>query len=1005
MPQKTFVTVIMVLISIITNAQTTAYYTYNVAFKKAIELYENGKFAAAADKFNEVEKSNITSPNTSNTDLSNLKTDAQYLMAMCALQLDNDDAEEQFLQFIKQHPESPKTKQAYYQIGKSYFNKNNYEAALIWFKKVNSLDLSFNDNTEYRFITAYAYLETKDYEAAKPLFGLIKDSPSAYSEQATYYYAYIAYLQKNYKLALSNFERLKGSKNYENSYPYYIAAIYFLDKRYDDVLAYTIPILKNTEQINSTEMLRIVAASYFAKADYVNAAKYYQSFMASDNNSTQNYQDSYQIGYTFYKLKKYNLAIAQLGKLINDKNIYSQYGIYTLGDTYLTAKNKQSARNAFDVASKLDFDKVLQEDALLNFAKLSYELEFHNMALDAVMDFVKNYPYSDKKNEAKTLQAKILLSTKNYKDAIDVLEAMPNKSEEAKETYQKVTYFKGLEFYNERAFENAISHFLRSNNFAMDAEINALSTYWCAEAMYEVRKYSEAVNYFSNFLTLPAAKKTEVFNFANYGLGYAALENEDYVKAATYYEKFLNGKDKDPKIIIDATLRLADAYFGAKSYSKALVNYNRVITKNVASEDYALFQRGVIQGLQSQPDEKIATLQALLKRFPVSNYADDASFEIAYTYFLLGQGDKAKTDLVNLADKYPQSSYLPRTLLTIGLVNYDQQKDAEALQMFKKVINDYKASNEAQQALKLIERIYIDAGNATEFINYANSTSIGNYTNAEQDNILFKSANNRFIQNDWAGTVLAVNAYFDKFPKPIKDKQAKFIRAESYNKLKNYTAAIADYEYILNDWTSEYTERALLSIATIYISDKQYNEAIVHLKKLEITSEYKSNYSFAIQNLMMAYAAILKPDETLKYVDLVKEYEKSSEEQRNLAGLFAGKAYLLKSDTTLALQQLDAVIKATKTIIGAEAKYKVAEIQYLKKEYKLSQKTCFDLINNMPNYDYWVSKTFLLLADNYVATNDNVQAIATLKSIIDNYEGKDEILETAKQKLKLLNAQ
>ena len=1007
MLKKTFhISILIFLFAVAGKAQTTAYFNTNIAYKNAMELFERGKYAAASAQFNEVERTNTVNAdrNQNNTDLSSLKTDVQYYKALCALELENDDAKELFLIFINQHPESPKTKQAYFQVGKYHFNRSNYQESLNWFTKVNDIDLSGKENIEYRFKTGYAYFETKDYKAAQPLFASIKDNPSAYAEQATYYFAYIAYLNKDYKTALSSFEKLKGSKNYEGSYPYYITAIYFLDKRYDDVINYAVPILEATQQTNETEMLRIVGASYFAKANYKDAAKYYESFMAKDKNATQNNQDSYQIGYTYYKLKKFNQSIVQLGKLINDKSPYSQYGLYTLGDAYITSNQKQSARNAFQVSSKLDFDKLLQQDALLNFAKLSYELEFHNIALDAIEDYLKQYPNSEKKNEAKTLQAKILLSSKNYKAAIDVLEAMPDKSDEAEETYQKVTYYRGLEFYNERAFENAISLFIRSNNFPKDAEVLALSTYWCAEAMYEVKKYSEAVDFFSTFLAMPAAKKTDLYNYANYGLGYAALEGENYSTSATYLDKFLRGGEKDEKTLTDATLRLADAHFGAKNYASALTNYNQIIAKNTSSEDYALFQKGVIQGLQSTSEAKISTLQTLLNRFPNSNYADDASFEIAYTYFLMGKGDKAKTDLRALYEKFPRSSYLPRTLLTIGLIDYDQKKDAEALEVFKKVIIDYKSTNEAQQALKLIERIYVDGGNATEFINYANTTSIGNYTTAEQDNILFQSANNRYNRNDWTGTVESVNAYFDKFPKPIRDKQAKFIRAESYKNLERFDLAISDYEYILNDWTSEWTERALLSISNIYMKNKQFNEAIVHLKKLEISSEYKANYNYAINNLMIAYAGILVPDQTLKYVDLVKTYEKSSDEERNKASLYAGKAYLLTSDTVNALKQFDEVIKTTKTVAAAEAKYNLAEIQYLKKDYKESQKTCFDLINNMPNYDYWVTKSFLLLSDNYIALNDKVQAIATLKSIIDNYEGKDEILGIAKQKLEQLNA-
>jgi hypothetical protein len=61
------------------------------------------------------------------------------------------------------------------------------------------------------------------------------------------------------------------------------------------------------------------------------------------------------------------------------------------------------------------------------------------------------------------------------------------------------------------------------------------------------------------------------------------------------------------------------------------------------------------------------------------------------------------------------------------------------------------------------------------------------------------------------------------------------------------------------------------------------------------------------------------------------------------------------------------------------------------------------LVKNLPNYDYWVTKTFILLADNYVALNDTFQAKATLQSIIDNYKGDDDILPTAKQKLDKLS--
>src|SRR5690606_1002234 len=112
--------------------------------------------------------------------------------------------------------------------------------------------------------------------------------------------------------------------------------------------------------------------------------------------------------------------------------------------------------------------------------------------------------------------------------------------------YQKVTYFRGLEHYNERAFENSISLFMRSEKYPIDPTIQALATYWKAEAMYEVRKYGEAVASFSKFLSYPAAKKADVYNYAHYALAYAAFRNSQYQTSANYFELFLaNGSNLD----------------------------------------------------------------------------------------------------------------------------------------------------------------------------------------------------------------------------------------------------------------------------------------------------------------------------------------------------------------------------------------------------------------------------------------------------------------------------
>lgn len=986
-------------------AQNTSWFELNQSYKSGIELLDKGKYAAAAGQFSRVEQFGYrSSVGTEITpEISLLKENAQYYLALCALETGNADAEGLFLKFIAQHPVNNHTKLAFYQVGRSYFAQKNYQKVVEWLNKLDRNSLGGKESAEYRFKLGYSYFELKDYKNAEPLFGQLKDENNAYQEQSIYYYAYLNYLSKNYKNALKEFERLKGSKAYENSYPYYISALYFLDKRYDDVLAYAVPILKSTKQTYETEMFRIIGASYFAKSDYKNASLYYDSFQKNDLGKTQNNQDNYQIGYTWFKLGNYQKAIAELEKL-EATDEYFQNGMIALGESFLKTNNKQGARSAFFKASKLDFDKELQEEGLFNYAKLSYELEFHQVALDATQQFIKTYPRSRKLDSAKTLLGEILLSTRNYKDAIDILESIPNKNKEAQEVYQKVTYYRGLEFYNERAFQNGISMFMRSNANPIDPDVLALSTYWLAEAMYEVRKFGESVDNFEKFLGLSAARKTQVYNFAHYALAYAAFEHESYRKAATYFARFLQGNERDANTINDAILRLADSYFVLKDYQDALRYYNQIIASRASGEDYALFQRGMIQGLQGQNDMKIATHKSLLEIYPKSNYADDAGFEIAYTYFIKNDFDIAKNDLSALIEKYPRSSYVPRALITIGLVQLNQDQDDAALETFKRVVSEYATTDEAKLALESIKNVYLEKSDAAGFLAYSNGTSIGNLSTSEQDNITFQAANNRFLRGDYQGTFESVNAYFDKFPnKPIHDKHAKFIRAESLVRLGRPDEAIPDYEYILNDWTSDYTERALISIANIYLKQKKYNEAIVHLKKLELTSEYRAHYGFALNNLMESYANINMPDEVLKYAGFIREYEKSSQEEKFRADMYSGKANLQIGDKAEALKYFTLVADKTQTVTGAEAKYNVALLQYEKGDFKTSLATSFDLTKKMSNHDYWVAKTYILIADNYVGLKDNFQAKSTLQSVIDNYDSeKDDIIKTAKEKLALI---
>jgi TolA-binding protein len=110
---------------------------------------------------------------------------------------------------------------------------------------------------------------------------------------------------------------------------------------------------------------------------------------------------------------------------------------------------------------------------------------------------------------------------------------------------------------------------------------------------------------------------------------------------------------------------------------------------------------------------------------------------------------------------------------------------------------------------------------------------------------------------------------------------------------------------------------------------------------------------------------------------------------------------IVYSDTTGAIQLLNRIIKSNSSAITAEAHYLLAKLYYDQNKLAVAEKTAFEVIKKQASYEYWVTKTYILLGDIYVAQKDNFNAIATYKSVSENAT-IEELKNEAAAKLKLL---
>ena len=95
------------------------------------------------------------------------------------------------------------------------------------------------------------------------------------------------------------------------------------------------------------------------------------------------------------------------------------------------------------------------------------------------------------------------MTTRNYRDAITSIEKIKIKSPSVREAYQRVTYFRGLELFNDANYRGAIEFFTKSlENSTFNASYKAQAQYWKAEANYRLGQYQHAIDGFTVFQAL-----------------------------------------------------------------------------------------------------------------------------------------------------------------------------------------------------------------------------------------------------------------------------------------------------------------------------------------------------------------------------------------------------------------------------------------------------------------------------------------------------------------------
>ncbi|MBI9035166.1 MAG: tetratricopeptide repeat protein [Bacteroidales bacterium] len=953
-------------------------------FKLAVELFEDKKYGAARQAFNNILDHQEILPN-------HQRSETAYYLAMCALKLDNGNAEKLLEEYLSENPEHTKTQKMYFHLANHQFNDKQYSDALKYYKKTNLRNLSNQEITQYYFKKGYCHLKKNDLDDAEMAFNEIKDIPSEYQEDALYFYSHLQYEKGNHSIALEGFEKLRDSKKYSKNVTSYIIQTYFTQERYTELIEIAAPYIKTAAREQKAELSRLLGESYYRTDDMANALPYLESYQTLSRGKVSR-ENHYQLGYIYYHNKLFEQAMKQFEYAADGNDALAQNAHYHLGMCYIQTDQKRFAGNSFMKAYQYDFESEIKEDALFNFAKLAYENidGIYTNAVDAIQEYIKQYPNSSRADLARSYLVDIFMSTNDYKKALASFDQITLKNRKLKEAYQKIAFNRGLELYNDNNFYEAISTLTKSQSYDYDRNLNALSYYWIAESYFQLKKFRESATFFGKFIEMPGAYSIKEFPRAYYGKAYAHFQQKQYSDAIVSFRKYIAGtKDREKNLTSDALCRLGDCYFVNKQYDLAISYYDKAINSRGVDADYAMYQKALAIGGQGNFSGKIAELNRLLSAYSRSTYADDAEFGCGLSYLLINNNEKAVGHFKNVINKYPNSSYVPQSMLKTGLVYYDLMQNELALNTLKQVVVKYPGTKESKQALNSIRNVSVEMNQVDDYFAYVNSVSNGNVTATEQDSLMYIAAETQYMNGNHVQGRKSLESYLDRFPHGAFAMSAHFYKAEIDFIDKKFPEALESYQVVLQSANNKFTETSLFKTSAIKLREKKYNDALELFVRLEQVAENKDNLKSSLHGQMYCNHELKNFDDAIlsaqRYLASAKLDEKQEVEARSIIA----KSALALHDYTLSRTEFTKVMEKSSANLGAEAKYYIAWIDFDTDKTDLCEKEIFELVDKYAAYDYWVAKSFILLADVYLKKDNVFQAKETLQSVIDNYNGAD----------------
>lgn len=621
-----------------------------------------------------------------------------------------------------------------------------------------------------------------------------------------------------------------------------------------------------------------IACSYLEKGDYLQARSSFQSFLQTEPKSEFAPRAIYLIGESFLREERFKEACFAYGDMVSSypNDFYSANAQFKLGWCYFNLKGFQQAKSSLIKFKQLYPGHPLLPEVELLLGNTLTELKLYMAASDAYQRVIDQTKEVEIREVALALMSRANYLGENYTALVSGYRYLLNQFSPSKSPWRLITYLYLAEGYLKQGMHNeaielykliqsiyptnplliyaqeglAWANFLNedyseaqkirekiqniSQQKDLPEDLVLINRYELANAFFNQKKYLKAIDIFDVFHKQNPKHYLAAKAALNGGLCYYQLEY--FAQAIEAWENMEKNYPDAPETK-QALWKVADTYFRAQLYDKAIKTYKRIIEHYVKdNKESARAHLCIAQCYYNSKNNVLAiqSLKELIEKFPLEPQAYEALDFLTGLLEVPDSKESALSALKDIIKSLGRSNPLAiEAQFRLARSFFEDKNYSEATEMLERIISELLESTRfADSNYYLAESYYqLSEFNKAEL---AYKRFIDNFPEDKRAIIaIFHLGSAQFKGEKFAEAAETFEKLVQNYPDCEYSTGAMYNTILAYRKLRKWEKAASTLQMYQEKYPAAAKSSGMdIELATIYEEQNQYLKAIEILQAI-----------------------------------------------------------------------------------------------------------------------------------------------------------------------------